>query len=53
MKRTHNDLINIILKPLHYVTDDELKWVLKRKESKPYKDLFKTELKKRENLAFA
>ena len=54
-KRTHDDFIKIILKPLFYVTDDEIRWVLKRKESKPYKELFRGELRKREqkNLVFA
>lgn len=54
-KRTHDDFVKIILKPLFYVTDDEIRWVLKRKESKPYKNLFRTELKKREqkSLVFA
>lgn len=55
MKRTHDDFINIILKPAFYITDEELKWVLKRKESKPFHNVLKGELKKREErkLAFA
>lgn len=55
MEKTHEKFVNIILKPLFHITDDELKWALRHKESKPYKNLFRTELKKRErkNLVFA
>ena len=47
-KRTYEDFINIILKPIFHTTTDEIKWVLKKKEwSEPYKVVYKNELKKR------
>lgn len=48
VKRTYDDFINIILKPIMFITTDELKWVLKKKEwAEPYKAVFELELNKR------
>lgn len=47
MEEKHEKFIQIILKPLYYVTTDELKWVIRCKDAKPYKRLFKEELRKR------
>jgi hypothetical protein len=46
--KTTDKFVSILLKPLFYITDEELKWALKRKESKTYKELFENELRKRE-----
>lgn len=48
VKRTYEDFINIILKPIMFTTNDELKWVLKKKEwAEPYRSVFELELSKR------
>lgn len=50
VKRTYDDFINIILKPIMFTTTDELKWVLKKKDwSEPYKAVFELELEKRKS----
>lgn len=47
-KRTYDDFINIILKPVFHTTTDEIKWVLRKKEwSEPYQKVYRSELRKR------